>query len=103
MRPFRPLLLMTGVLAMTACAMSAADSSNAYQGSPQFADGKFRNPVPQPPEGFGKMLRIAWNFFFNKPQGTMPAAPVPVEKLTQAQLLAAPDRTLWRLGIPPSC
>ena len=93
-----PLLLMTGVLAMTACAMSAADSSKPYQDSPQFADGKFRNPVPQPAEGFGKTARIFWNFFFNKPAGTMPAKPVPVETLTQAQLLAAPDRTLWRLG-----
>jgi L-ascorbate metabolism protein UlaG (beta-lactamase superfamily) len=98
MRLPRPLLLMTGVLAMTACAMSAADSSTPYQHSPQFSGGKFRNPVPQPAEGFGKMLGIAWNFFFNKPEGTMPATPPPVATLTQARLLAAPDRTLWRLG-----
>ncbi len=98
MSRIHPLLLLTGVLVMTACAFSLADTPKTYADSPQFTDGKFRNPVPKPAEGFGKTLRIAWNFFFNKPAGTMPAAALPVATLTRAQLLAAPDRTLWRLG-----
>lgn len=98
MRLSRPLLLLTGVLVMTACALSLADTPKPYSDSPQFADGKFRNPVRAPLDSFGKLLRIAWNFTFNKPAGTMPTAALPVEKLTRAQLLAAPDHTLWRLG-----
>jgi L-ascorbate metabolism protein UlaG (beta-lactamase superfamily) len=35
---------------------------------------------------------------FNKPAGTAPGAPVPVLPLTRAQLEAAPDRSLFRLG-----
>jgi L-ascorbate metabolism protein UlaG (beta-lactamase superfamily) len=95
---FRSLLLLTGVLAMAACTFFPADSSPTYVDSPQFADGRFHNVASRPAESFGKTLRIAWNFFFNKPAGTMPAAALEVATLTRAQLLAAPDRTLWRLG-----
>ena len=35
---------------------------------------------------------------FDKPSGTVPQRPVPVRMLTQAELLAAPDNTLYRLG-----
>jgi len=69
-----------------------------YAASPQYADGRFRNVTPKPattPEpGAGTM----WDFFFNKPKNTVPHAPIPVHKLTRAELDAAPDRSLYRLG-----
>lgn len=35
---------------------------------------------------------------FNKPAGAVPAGPLPVVPLTRAELEAAPDRSLYRLG-----
>ncbi|AKC88332.1 hydrolase [Pseudoxanthomonas suwonensis] len=69
-----------------------------YPDSPQSADGRFRNPVPRPPQGAGEMARILWDFAFNKPAGTAPATPPDVVPLTRADLDAAPDRSLFRLG-----
>ncbi|WP_430390384.1 MBL fold metallo-hydrolase [Dyella sp. 20L07] len=70
----------------------------SYPSSPQQQGEHFRNPAPRPVEGLGKSLRIIWNVLFNKPRGTMPAGPVPVLPITRAQLAAAPDRSLFRLG-----
>ncbi|WP_266170493.1 MBL fold metallo-hydrolase [Dyella subtropica] len=70
----------------------------SYPASPQHHHGQFRNPAPRPADGLGKMLRIMWNVFFNKPAGTVPATPLPVQSLSRAQLDAAPDRSLFRLG-----
>jgi L-ascorbate metabolism protein UlaG (beta-lactamase superfamily) len=39
-----------------------------------------------------------WAFAVGKPAGTVPTRAVPVLALTRAQLLAAPDNTLFRLG-----
>lgn len=44
------------------------------------------------------MLRLMWTFAFNKPAGTVPTQAIPVRPLSTADLLAAPDRTLYRLG-----
>jgi L-ascorbate metabolism protein UlaG (beta-lactamase superfamily) len=43
-------------------------------------------------------LSIVWNVLLNKPDGTAPASALPVDALTRAQLDAAPDRSLYRLG-----
>ncbi|MBB1061242.1 MBL fold metallo-hydrolase [Lysobacter spongiae] len=94
-------VLTLGVLIVSACLLSAARTNRPvadYPASPQSAEGRFRNPAPRPAEGLGKTLGIMWNFFFNKPDTTVPRAPVPVATLTRAQLLAAPDRSLFRLG-----
>ena len=48
--------------------------------------------------GFRKTAAIMWRFLFDKPINTEPAEPVPVHALTRAELLAAPDNTLYRLG-----
>jgi L-ascorbate metabolism protein UlaG (beta-lactamase superfamily) len=69
-----------------------------YQASPQRNGERFRNPVAPPKQRLGKTLGIIWNALFNKPSGTRPAASVPVQPLTRAQLKAAPDRSLFRLG-----
>ncbi|TSK07521.1 MAG: hydrolase [Geobacter sp.] len=47
---------------------------------------------------FIKSARVMWNFFFNKPAGTVPTGAIPVRKLSREQLLAAPDNTVFRLG-----
>ena len=48
--------------------------------------------------GFTKTVTVMWRFLFDKPVNTEPAEPVPVRSLTRADLLAAPDNTLYRLG-----
>jgi L-ascorbate metabolism protein UlaG (beta-lactamase superfamily) len=66
--------------------------------SPQHDGQRFRNVRPRPAEGIGKTLRIMWNMIFKKPRDTMPAQAPDVSTLTRAQLDAAPDRSLYRLG-----
>ncbi len=76
----------------------------ARRGRASFADSaqhdgmRFGNVAPRPAESLGKTLGIAWNLLFNKPKGTVPDAPLPVDPLTRAALDTAPDRSLWRLG-----
>ncbi len=64
----------------------------------QSQGNKFKNEKALREPGFFKTLGIAWNFFFNKPAHTEPAGSIPVMALTRAQLDAAPDNTLYRLG-----
>jgi L-ascorbate metabolism protein UlaG (beta-lactamase superfamily) len=72
--------------------------TDTYQASPQRRGDRFQNPSPRPAQGLGKTLRIIWNALFNKPSGTLPSAPLPIQSLTRTQLDAAPDRSLFRLG-----
>ncbi len=69
-----------------------------YSDSPQHRGGRFRNQVPTPPTGLAKSLRLIWNMLLHKPRTTVPAEPIEVAPLTRAQSLAAPDRSLFRLG-----
>lgn len=70
-----------------------------YASSPQSFDGRFRNPRLAGPGDMPESLpRVWWDNFFNKPAGTVPASPVPIHRLTRAELDAAPDRSLYRLG-----
>src|SRR6516165_9548699 len=66
--------------------------------SPQHDGERFRNVKSRPVEGFGKTLRIMWNVLFRKPDGTTPSGALPVDTLTRADLDAAPDGSLFRLG-----
>jgi L-ascorbate metabolism protein UlaG (beta-lactamase superfamily) len=86
---------------VSACALSFVRTNRPlaeYPASPQAADGRFHNPVTRPAQGFAGFVRILWDFTFNKPKTTVPAAPPPVLALTRADLDAAPDRSLYRLG-----
>lgn len=84
---------------MNAYLLSAARSSTAsHAESPQFAGGRFRNPVPRPATGLRKMLRIIANALWNKPADAAPSVAPPVLALTARQLAQAPDRSLFRLG-----
>ena len=70
-----------------------------YPDSPQWRDGRFHNPRPPGPGDMPEStLRVWWDVFVNKPGGTVPDAPLPVRRLTRAELDAAPDRSLYRLG-----
>ncbi len=78
---------------------AAARRSRALSaGSPQHDGERFRNVRPRPVEGLGKMLSIMWNMMVHKPSGTVPSGALPVDLLTRAELDAAPDRSLYRLG-----
>ncbi|MCL1635954.1 MBL fold metallo-hydrolase [Luteimonas sp. SX5] len=77
---------------LTLCACSTA----RYAQSPQYRDGGFRNPVA--PRMRGNFFSMTWRFLFDKPDDTVPSAPLPVSPLSREQLLAAPDGTLYRLG-----
>jgi L-ascorbate metabolism protein UlaG (beta-lactamase superfamily) len=82
------------VLGFTAAQRGRAQSSQ----SPQHDGERFRNVKPRPAEGLRKTLGIVWNILLHKPRGTVPAGTLPVDALTRAQLDAAPDRSLYRLG-----
>lgn len=69
-----------------------------YLQSPQYRDGRFRNVVPRPERGLWESMALWFDFLFDKPAGTLPDRVIPVEKVTRAALLAAPDRSVWRLG-----
>ena len=66
--------------------------------SPQRRDGKFHNVVPRQRAGVVKTLRLAWYALTQKPDTTVPRAPIPVQRLDAAGLAAAPDASLFRLG-----
>jgi L-ascorbate metabolism protein UlaG (beta-lactamase superfamily) len=69
-----------------------------FHASGQHDGTRFRNVKPRPVEGAGKVLRIIWQMLFHKPADSVPSASLPVDALTRAQLDAAPDRSLYRLG-----
>ncbi|WP_158906015.1 MBL fold metallo-hydrolase [Burkholderia sp. L27(2015)] len=86
--------LVSRTLGVTAAQRGRALSSS----SPQHDGERFRNVKPRPVEGLRKTLAIVWNILLNKPRGTVPTDALPVDALTPAQLDAAPDRSLYRLG-----
>lgn len=94
MKPFQAV----GVLLLMAQTALGAEGAKVLQPAP-FEEGRYRNEVVRPSEGVLKKVRIGLKYLLlSKPAYTRPAAPIPVELLTQAQLLAAPDNSLWRLG-----
>jgi len=83
---------------MACFSFSACSGLPKHSGSPQMQHGRFRNVVQAEAPGWRKSLAIAWRFLFRKPADSVPAAPVPVAALTAAQLQAAAEGSLWRLG-----
>jgi L-ascorbate metabolism protein UlaG (beta-lactamase superfamily) len=69
-----------------------------YSQSPQFAGGRFHNIHPRQVEGHKPGAKVLWDFFFNKPRHAEPDVALPVQRLTRAQLDAAPERSLYRIG-----
>jgi L-ascorbate metabolism protein UlaG (beta-lactamase superfamily) len=83
---------------MTFSLCAKAPSTTAYANSEQYVGNRFQNTTPTPATGFVKVLRILWEFIAHKSSDAVPSAPVPVLALTRAQLDAAPDHSLFRLG-----
>jgi len=77
--------------------VSPANNASTLDASRQ-ARGQFQNHTPIQRLSIGKTLRILWNAMFHKPRDTRPTAPVPVQALTQAALIAAPNHSVYRLG-----
>lgn len=95
----RILVFTTVLIAMAYSILScAALPATSYTSSPQHAEGKFHNTAPREQPGFFKTAAIFWRFATGKPADTVPSQPLPVQALSQADLLAAPDLSLWRLG-----
>ncbi len=92
------LVLLLGILAVTTYTFCKSWSLPDFPDSPQYREGKFRNALPKPAMGRRDGLEIWWTFLFNKPKGTVPNHPIPVQTLDRATLDAAPDRSLFRLG-----
>ncbi|NIF18226.1 MBL fold metallo-hydrolase [Pantoea sp. Cy-639] len=70
-----------------------------YAASPRWQGGRFHNDRAAGPGDLPEStLRAWWDVFFNKPAGTAPATPLPIHTLTRAELDAAPERSLYRLG-----
>ncbi len=82
---------------------AAQRGRESFDSSAQHDGERFRNVKPRPVEGIGKTLSIVWNVLLNKPDGTAPAGPLPVDALSREQLDAAPDRSLYRLGHSTCC
>jgi L-ascorbate metabolism protein UlaG (beta-lactamase superfamily) len=83
---------------VTAAAFGTAGAQAAPAATPHYVDGKFRNAKPIQQGGLLKSLGIMWKFMTDKPDTTVPRGAIPVQALTRAQLLDAPDGTLFRLG-----
>ena len=95
----RFLLILTALIAMAYSILSCASlPATSYADSPQQVEGKFRNTAPREQPGFFKTAAIFWRFATGKPADTVPSQELPVQALSQAELLAAPDLSLWRLG-----
>ena len=93
--------LVAGVItAMATCSslFGCASSPAPHAQSPQWQGDAFRNAEPRERPGFLKTLAISWKFLTGKPDSTVPAAPIPVQRLTAADLANAPDASLFRLG-----
>ncbi|MBD8543178.1 MBL fold metallo-hydrolase [Oxalobacteraceae sp. CFBP 8761] len=97
MRPLIGIILL-GALATMAISPPVSATTTTTPQSPQYHDGKYRNPVAMHKLGPGEIAKLWWAFVFHKPAGTTPQQAVPVQPLTRAALLAAPDNTLYRLG-----
>ncbi len=89
--------LFGSLTAMTSLTLGGC-AADAIPASPQFRDGGFHNASPIRRTGFVDTVGIMWKFMVDKPDGTVPRGTIPVQALTRAQLLAAPDNTLFRLG-----
>ena len=85
-------------MSISSCTLRAAPAEPATSTVLQRVDGKFRNPVAMQKLGGLDTMKLMWAFAVGKPAGTVPTRAVPVLALTRAQLLAAPDNTLFRLG-----
>lgn len=71
----------------------------SYPQSPQFGEDGFQNERKPRALGWRDTGKLWWDFLVGgKPAGTVPTGAIPVQSLSRAQLDAAADGTLYRLG-----
>nr|WP_235582085.1 MBL fold metallo-hydrolase [Rhizobacter sp. Root1221] len=93
-----PSLLITTLMALSIACCRPSLAADGPAASDHFGDGRFHNLAPTTQPGFGGTLKIVWRLMTDKPADAAPARPIQVLPLTQADLLAAPGASLWRLG-----
>ena len=64
----------------------------------RYADGQFHNLAPVQGLSFADGLKGMWHFLMDKSAEAVPDSAIPLLPLTTADLLAADDNSLWRLG-----
>lgn len=98
-RTFRRFAITGVILTMASFFLFACSTPpSVHAKSPQQRDGKFSNVVPRDGFGFKKSVVLTWRLLTEKPDTTVPSAPIPVQTLTAAMLADAPDASLFRLG-----
>jgi L-ascorbate metabolism protein UlaG (beta-lactamase superfamily) len=64
----------------------------------RYADGQFHNLASVQGLSFADGLKGMWHFLMDKSAEAVPDSAIPLLPLTTADLLAAEDNSLWRLG-----
>lgn len=91
-------VVVMGVLTSMATTLFNNKGNTALARSPLSLESDQNNPVNVIKGGSLEQARIMWDFFFNKPADTRPSGDIPVQTLTNQQLMAAPNNTVYRLG-----
>ncbi|WP_159876367.1 MBL fold metallo-hydrolase [Aquitalea denitrificans] len=76
----------------------AAETGQPSPGGSLLRDGRYRNAQPRRAGGLRDTLRIMLRFFTDKSPHAVPDRPIQPLPLSPADLAAAPDNSLWRLG-----
>lgn len=92
------LLLLIGVMMAGIISYVLKPALPTYGDSAQYRDGHFGNATTWPARSFWEGVGLWRDFLFNKPADTVPDRAIPVQEMSQASLLAAPDNSVWRLG-----
>lgn len=92
------MVILAGVLMMSVFTWAMRFQPPAYIQSPQYREGRFFNVKARPVRSLMESAELWYSFFFAKPAGTTPDRTIPVQTLSRAELLSAPDNSVWRLG-----
>ena len=95
---FAVALLIGILIALMASSSLFASPIKPHPQSPESLASQGTDFAALPKGGALKMLGLTWRVLFDKPANTQPEGAVPVHALTRAELLAAPDNTVYRLG-----
>lgn len=95
----RKFLYLAGGVALAGAACYATRTPlPAYTQSSRFRGERFSNVIPRPERGLREGAGLWFDFLFNKPEGTVPNRAIPIRKMSPADLQAAADKSVWRLG-----
>ncbi|HRH77789.1 MAG TPA: hydrolase, partial [Cellvibrionaceae bacterium] len=78
--------------------MSCSLCLRTAQTRPRPSRRRFTNDRPKPATSVKNSLRILWEVLFRKSKDSVPKAAIPLQRITPAQLQAAPNGSIYRLG-----